>query len=826
MRIYLNNDWKFSEKFTEDMVKIDFNDDSMTAVRIPHTVKETPFHYFDESIYQMVSGYRRVLDVPADWKGKKLLLTFDAVGHDAALFVNGIKAAEHHTGYTAFTADITDHVKYGESNIITVRCDSRETLNTPPFGFVIDYMTYGGIYRDVYLDIKENVFLSDIFIKTKLAEKYEEDGKFKVKSSQIVSDITVSGIAASEEEEAVKGLSIRQSMRKVGDSDYNVIAETKLAELNFKENSKGLCYEISALSGDVELWDVDNPARYEIKTEIVKTDGEGEKVLDLSETKIGFRRAQFKVSGFYLNGRKLKIRGLNRHQSYPYLGYAMPESMQKKDADILKYELGLNAVRTSHYPQSQYFIDRCDEIGLLVFTEFPGWQHIGDEQWKDQAVENVREMVTQYRNHPSIMLWGIRINESVDDDEFYTRTNELCRKLDPTRQTGGVRCYKKGSFLEDVYTYNDFSHCGPNKGCDRKSDVTPDMDKPYLITEYNGHMYPTKSFDWEEHRMEHMKRHANVLDEVAKQTDISGSFGWCMFDYNTHKDFGSGDRICYHGVMDMFRNPKLAAAIYEMQQDERPVLKISSTMDIGEHPGSNRGDIYILSNADSVKMYKNGRFIKEYFMKDSPYENLKHGPVLIDDYIGDAILEGEPEMGRKEAEDLRDLFNEVSKVGLYGMSKKTMAKAGFVSVKYRISMTEAVQLYNKYIGDWGGESTVFKFEAIKDEEIVKELTVSPMTSHKLDVDVSHTSLKEDVTYDVASVRIRDIDNNGNLLPYSNDPVSLSTIGPIEVVGPSIISLQGGMGGTYVRTTGKSGDAKLIITPQYGSSVEISFNVKM
>lgn len=178
----------------------------------------------------------------------------------------------------------------------------------------------------------------------------------------------------------------------------------------------------------------------------------------------GFRSAVFRADGFYLNGRKVKLRGLNRHQSYPYVGYAMPESMQKNDADILKYELGVNAVRTSHYPQSHYFLERCDEIGLLVFTEMPGWQHIGDEVWKEQAVENVGEMVTQYRNHTSIILWGVRINESADDDAFYTKTNALAHELDPTRPTGGVRAHKKSSLLEDVYTYNDFVHSGRNPG--------------------------------------------------------------------------------------------------------------------------------------------------------------------------------------------------------------------------------------------------------------------------------------------------------------------------------------------------------------------------
>ena len=819
MRVYLNNGWKFSESFTDEMIKADYNESMMTDVRVPHTVKELPFHYFDESLYQMVSGYRKTFGVQKDWEGKRILITFDAVGHDAVLFVNGIKAAEHHTGYTAFTTDITEHIRFGEKNVITVRCDSRETLNTPPFGFVIDYMTYGGIYRDVYLDVKEKEYIKDIFIKTKLADKYEEDGIQKVKTSQTISEIALSDFVKDK-----SGLALKQFIKRTDEAEYRKLSEASLDSLEIIGREDNNAFELSGLSGDVELWDIDNPVRYNIKTELVRNENNTETVLDTNETIIGFRRAVFKTGGFFLNGKKIKIRGLNRHQSYPYVGYAMPKSMQEFDADILKNELGLNAVRTSHYPQSHYFIDRCDEIGLLVFTEFPGWQHIGDAEWKNQAVENVREMVTQYRNHPSIVLWGVRINESVDDDEFYTRTNELCRRLDPTRQTGGVRCYKKGSLLEDVFTYNDFSHSGKNKGCERKQDITSDMDKPYLISEYNGHMYPTKPFDWEEHRMEHMKRHANVLNEASKYSEITGTFGWCMFDYNTHKDFGSGDRICYHGVLDMFRNPKLASYIYTMQQDKKDVLVVSSSMDIGEHPGGNRGDVYILSNADSVKMYKNDRFIKEYFMKDSEYEYLNHGPVLIDDYIGDALAEGEPDMGRKQAEEVKELLNEVSKVGLYGMSKRMMAKAGYVSVKYKMSMTEAVSLFNKYIGDWGGESTQFRFEAYKDGNLVKTLNISPMKKLRYDIRASHTDLVDSNSYDVAEVRIRMVDDNGNILPYANDPMMLSTVGPIEVIGPSIISLQGGMGGTYVRTTGKAGDAKLIITPQFGDSKEVKFTV--
>lgn len=856
-RIYLNDDWKFTEEFSEALLATDCNDENLKNVRLPHTCKELPFHYFDEHDYQMVSGYRRVLKASKDWEGKVVLLTIDGAAHDSEVFLNGVKIGEHHCGYTAFTIDISKCIEYGKDNILVIKVDSNENLNIPPFGYVIDYMTYGGIYRDVYIDIKNPIYIDDVFVSTKLASQVVEfignPGKptwFCEKSATIsevtihnefksadVNDINLTedkNIENIKQDEGEKRYTIKQYIRKKGDKDYiefesreDCSVALSVAGINKDSSTKNekvagnTTQILTCYTDKVELWDVEQPTLYELKTELFDN---GE-VVDEKTVTFGYRKAIFKKDGFYLNGRKLKIKGLNRHQSYPYVGYAMPKSMQENDADILKNELGVNAVRTSHYPQSHYFIDRCDEIGLLVFTELPGWQHIGDEDWKSQAVENVADMVKQYRNHTSIILWGVRINESADDHDFYERTNAIAHAYDHTRPTGGVRCFKKGDFLEDVFTYNDFIHDGNKKGCDRKADVTPDVEKPYLITEYGGHMYPTKSFDWEEHRTEHAIRHANVLDEVANQKDIAGAFGWCMFDYNTHMDFGSGDRICYHGVMDMFRNPKLAASIYACQQEETPVLMVSSSMDIGEHPGCNRGIVWIITNADSVKMYKNGTFIKEYTAKDSPYKNLKHGPIMIDDYIGD-MLEKNENMSHRQAEDVKSLLNEVAKVGLYGMSKMMYAKAGKLMVMHHMKMEDAVQLYNKYIGDWGGESRVYTFEAIKNGEVVKTLTKKPMRKMVLEASVNRETLVEENSYDVAAVRIQVKDDNGNVLPIFNDPISLKVDGDIELIGPSVIALNGGMGGTYIKSVGRKGKGTLTISCPQTDDVVICVTVNV
>lgn len=740
-RIYLNDGWKFSEVYEEGMCYPAYDESQMKNVRLPHTCKELPFHYFDEEMYQMVSGYRKGLQAPEDWAGRRVILTFEGVAHECEVFINGKKAYEHHCGYTAFSVDISDMLNYGVENLLTVRVDSRENLNIPPFGFIIDYMTYGGIYRDVYVEVLNQNSLEDVFIKPRV--KIGQDIDIWIESEVTVHrmDSIVFGVES--------GVLLRQWIRKKGESEYQLLGEKEVKQEK----------EILKFSGfQAELWDVESPVLYEVRTELIK-DGEMQDALVVTT---GFRKAEFRSDGFYLNGRKFKIRGLNRHQSYPYVGYAMPASIQRLDADILKNELGLNGVRTSHYPQSHDFLNRCDELGLLVFTEIPGWQHIGDEEWKAQAVENVRDMVLQYRNHSSIILWGVRINESKDDDSFYEQTNKDAHELDDTRPTGGVRAIRKSSLLEDVYTYNDFIHDGKTRGCETKAEITSDMSKPYLISEYNGHMYPAKAYDCENKRAEHAVRHANVLDAVDGQADIAGSFGWCMADYNTHKDFGSGDRICYHGVLDMFRNPKQAAAVYASQQEKNPVLEISSSMDIGEHPASNWGNVYIFTNADSVRMYKNNRFIHEYKSSDSNWRHLAHGPILINDFIGD--------------------------------------------------------------WDWGGASTQFRFEAIKNQEIVKTVIKEPMKQVSLRVWADHYALKEERGYDVAAVRIQAVDENGNVLNFYNEPVRFEIEGEGSLIGPGVIALQGGMGGTYVKSEGIPGKILLKIHSGQAETLCVEFTV--
>ena len=783
MRLYLNDNWYFTNEFNFNLLKEEYDVSSLECVRLPHSFVETPFNYFDEGIYQMNAGYRRTFIVSKDFEDKRFILNIMGAAHKSMVYINGNLVKEHNCGYTAYSIDITDYLFFEKENIIVISVDSKESLNQPPFGNVIDYMTYGGLYREVYLDIKSNSYINDVFVKTlSIDDGVEFDCKVDI---------------------------INQNNLKFYQELYD-LNKNILYKFDYNETK----HRVS----NINLWDIDNPNLYYLKTVLID-DG----IVDERWDKIGFRKIDFKVDGFYLNNKKIKIRGLNRHQSYPYVGYAMPKSMQVDDARILKYKLGLNAVRTSHYPQSHHFIDACDELGLLVFTEIPGWQYIGNDEWKDIAIKNTKEMVLQYRNHPSIVLWGVRINESMDDDEFYRRTNEIAYKIDDTRPTSGVRFIQKSSLLEDVYAYNDFSHDGNTDGCLPKNRVTSNMNKPYLISEYNGHMFPTKSFDDEDHRVEHMNRHARVLDAYYGRKDILGGFGWCMADYNTHKDFGSGDRICYHGVLDMFRNPKLASYVYSSFKENEDILEVSSMMDIGEHPACLSKDVYAITNADSVKLYKNDVFIKEFYKSNSPYKNLPNGPILIDDFIGDVMMINE-KFSRSKSKDIKKVLLAANKYGLANLPFKIKMLAAKCVIFRGMKMSDAVTLYNKYISNWGGTSTTYKFEAIKNNKVVKTVIRKPVTNVNLDIEVTHTNLLESITYDVAGIRIKAVDELGNLLPYYQEPVTLKVEGHISLIGPCISTLRGGMTGTYIKTLGQEGNGKLIIQCNDIKHV-IEFNIR-
>lgn len=316
----LNNQWYFTKQYYEELAADPGADLSgLEEVRLPHTTCRLPRNYCNEEDYQAVSGYVRELWLDKELEGRHISLKFEGAAHEATVFCNGQEICTHKCGYTAFEADITPAVVFGGKNRITVRLDSRENLNIPPFGNVIDYMTFGGIYRPVWLLVRDESHFTSVFVRGDM------DGHL---------EISMEG--ANTKECQVRG---------------RILDRNKKSVLDIWEQPFG---DISKNMDAPRLWSIGRPYLYTLCLELIKAG----QVVDTFETRFGFRTVSFTEQGFFLNGKRCRIRGLNRHQSWPYMGYGVPDRAQRLDADILKRKLGCNAVRTSHYPQSQAFIDR------------------------------------------------------------------------------------------------------------------------------------------------------------------------------------------------------------------------------------------------------------------------------------------------------------------------------------------------------------------------------------------------------------------------------------------------------------------------------------
>ena len=604
MVLPINRNWRYSPKATPETHAREFDDSGFARVTVPHTNLREPWHSFDEKSYEFVSIYRRRFRLPAPARGQRVFVDFEGVMTASTVWINGVRLGEYKGGFTPFSFELTPHVDFDRENVLAVEVDSSERADIPPFGYEVDYLTFGGIYREVSLRIVSPTHLENIFAQPK-----------DVLSGKPTVDVECFLISANKSLEG--GLSLEAALF---DGDKLLAKATQDLPAGEDQGNVPRTLRLNNL-GSIQLWDLRSPKLYRIEVRLLR----GEKLLDHDSRRIGFREARFTPQGFSLNGTVVKLRGLDRHQTFPWVGQAMPARVQRQDALVLRKNLHCNIVRTSHYPQSRHFLDSCDEIGLLVLEEIPGWQHIGDLPWQDIAVDNVSRMIRRDWNHPSIILWGVRINESRDNHDFYTRTNALAHQLDTTRQTGGIRYFQESEFLEDVFTMNDF-------GFPLKAPNHP----LYLNTEFVGHTYPTKSIDNIERLREHTVRHARVHDQLASDPQYAGGIGWCAFDYNTHANFGSGDRICYHGVTDIFREPKPAAGFYRSQcdPDEEIVLAPAFHWARGDE---NVGftNALVSSNCDHLKFYVAGKLASEADPDRKQFPHLKYAPFTAD--IGNRI---------------------------------------------------------------------------------------------------------------------------------------------------------------------------------------------
>ncbi|MFY9802066.1 MAG: glycoside hydrolase family 2 TIM barrel-domain containing protein [Candidatus Acidiferrales bacterium] len=711
----INRGWRYSPTFVEGGHDIAFDESKFDRVVIPHTNIPLPWHSFDDRSYEFVSLYRRRFKLPREARGRRVFVDFEGVMTASTVWINGQRLGEYKGGYTPFSFELTPHLNFDGDNLLAVDVDSSERADIPPFGDRIDYLTFGGIYREVALRIVPATYIENVFAQPR--NVLSEHPSLNV--ACFIQHLEASSDALSLEAVLLDGENaVAKTTQKIPAS--GVSSEPASHSLEFASLPK------------IQLWDVSHPYLYSVRVRLL----DGERLLDQTTRRFGFREAQFTDHGFELNGKILKLRGLDRHQTFPFVGQAMPARVQRRDAYILRKQLHCNIVRTSHYPQSRHFLDACDEYGLLVLEEIPGWQHIGDQAWQDISVDNVSRMIRRDWNHPSIVLWGVRINESRDNHDFYTRTNALAHQLDPTRQTGGIRYFQESEFLEDVFTMNDFGW-----------PLKPPNHPRYLNAEFVGHTYPVKSFDDNVRQREHTIRHARVHDALAANPQYAGGIGWCAFDYNTHSDFGAGDRICYHGVTDIFREAKPAAGFYKSQcePEEEVVLEPAFHWAAGDE--ALRFTVaMICSNCDHLKLYVQNKGEWELFA---------------------------------EADPDREQFPHV----LYA--------------PFSIDLTKV----NKPWGDLRVDGYV------KGQQVISRTYSGRGVDQKFSIHADDSELFADGA-DSTRVVFRVTDEFGVIRPYANDPVELTLEGPAEIIGDNPFALVGGTGAIWIRAKEDFGTVRL------------------
>ncbi|MGB6131616.1 MAG: glycoside hydrolase family 2 TIM barrel-domain containing protein [Acidobacteriaceae bacterium] len=616
----LDRDWRFAGKMTPAALQAGFDDANFPSFALPHSVTPLSWQGWDPAVWEDQWVCRRTFSIPPRFRGLRIFLHFDRVMAGALPVLNGHPLPRHLGGFLHFEHEITDLISDGD-NLLAVGVDGR-WLNAPPSGSPrgpasIDYLLPAGISGSVSLRAVPSLFLSDVFAKpvAVLDASRRLDAMCRVNA-------------------AAHALPARISLQaELLDGDNLVARESRSVTLDHPEQEVVL-----SLTGleRVQLWSNRKPVLYNLAVTLL----EHGHPLHRFTRRIGFRDARCEVDGFFLNGELLRIFGLNRHELYPYLGFSAPSRLLRRDAEILSRRFNCNMVRCSHYPQSEAFLDACDELGLMVWEEVPGWQYIGDASWQDLLLRDVEAMIRRDRSHPSIVIWGVRANESPNDPQLYRRTRELARSLDNSRPTSGTMTpdSKKTwqtDWHQDVFAFDDY-HSAP----DGSVGIDPPLPGvPYLITETVGqYSYGGKGFRNMYRRagdpvlqQKQALYHAQAHNKAASFPRCAGAIAWCAFDYASLDN--SCNAVKCPGIADVFRLPKLGAAFYLAQVDPavRAVIEPDFYWDstLGMPSGSATGAA-IFSNCDRLEVFVGGRRHAVVHADRAGFPHLQYPPFLVD----------------------------------------------------------------------------------------------------------------------------------------------------------------------------------------------------
>ena len=643
--IPLDAGWRFG-RYTPGSEEPGFDDSGLAAVTVPHTVTPLSWRSWDPASWEGEWIYRIRFDAPSEntrpqrsgpeSDGLRVFVEFGAALAHAKPVLNGHRLADHLGGYLPFSREVTGLLRPA-GNVLAVVLDSRFNLNVPPSRPApyppdsVDYWQPGGLYRRVWLHTVPQNFITDVFARP--ADVLDPDRR------RVVVECAIDAASVPGQELTVAA-ELRDGEKTISSASVPVTIRAA--------GQVTVTATLAGLAG-IALWDVDSPNLYTVVTTLLA----GGSPVHEKRVRIGFREAEFRLDGFHLNGRRLKIFGVNRHQHYPFAGAAMSDRVQRKDAEIIRRELNCNMVRCSHYPQAEAFFDACDELGLMAWEEAPGWVYLGDGAWKALVVRDVGDMVRRDRNHPSIIIWGARINETDDDVPLYTRTRDLAHRLDGSRPTAGAMSGRMDTtdYVQDVFAEDDYnSSIGPDGEKRPELDpLSPRTDRPYLISEAVGTLSgPARYYrriDTQQVQQGQALAHARVHNLAGADDRYCGLLAWTGIDYESGAGGNVYEAVKYTGVVDLFRVPKPGAAIYQAQVDPRvrPVIAPAFYWDFGPvSPVTSLTAAMICTNLDRLVLWVDGAHYATATPDAEGYPNLPYPPSFVN--FGRVGGSGHPEL--------------------------------------------------------------------------------------------------------------------------------------------------------------------------------------
>lgn len=595
-----NNNWHFKivEDSAADQDVLQSEYSSWQKVNIPHTPKIEPRIVNNQ--FQGISWYKKEFFVTPELEGKKLFIEFEGAMNIAEVWVNGQKMITHHGGYLPFVIDISTVAKFDETNLISVKLNNKDNPVTGPKPLnKLDFNTYGGIYRNVWLITKNPLYITHPILENK-----EASGGIFVTYSDVSEAMANVHIKTHIRNESLLNEKCIVKHTLFFDDEIIQSVESDLIAIQSKtsvETKDSISLVIP------ELWSPDHPNLYTLKTEIIRDDI----IVDVEEQKIGIKTMKFVGQDFYLNGKKHFLRGVNRHKEYPYIGYALSEKANYRDAKKIK-EAGFDYVRLSHYPQSNAFMDACDELGLVTINAILGWQYYSqDDKFKSHVYQTAKDLIRRDRNRASVIAWEVSLNESWMPESFIDSLTTIAKREYPTDQ-----CFTAGW---QEYGYDIYLQARQH----RLDHYNPDSKKPYNVSEYGDWEYYAMNAglnqdSWgdllQEERSSRQLRGNGEVALLQQATNVQEAHNdnyntpafadgyWVMYDYNR----GYADDLEASGLMDLYRLPKFAHYFYQSQRSPeasfgRPMVFIANYWT--EHSPL---DVRIFSNCEEVELVLNG----------------------------------------------------------------------------------------------------------------------------------------------------------------------------------------------------------------------------